>query len=265
MANPRRPLSSLDEKRVLVASRRKCCLCVYLYGRNEPRKGQIAHLNRDRMDGRPENLVWLCFDHHDEYDSRTSQSKGLTLQEVRHYRDALYAEIGGVAFAPERIAKRNSTERPWHYPLWQVANQPEIFAYTVPGGMDGVCLIERINIPDGRIVIVCVQVAGNPGRSITNSAEYISMQVCSRFELSADRVVWLQHYENSDPDDWMLVSFRKRPPTHSRFELPEWTEMTEDMWQDLKLRPKRRLVRRGGYFDSPVQKRFHWPTEPLLE
>src|SRR5271155_3496670 len=133
MAAPRRPPTGFDKKEVLIASRRRCCLCRYLDGNEGRRRGQIAHLNRDRMDARLENLVWLCLEHHDEYDSRTSQSKGLTLEEVRHYRDKLYAEYGGMKFAPEQIPRRNSTERPWHYPLWQVANQPEIFAYTVPG------------------------------------------------------------------------------------------------------------------------------------
>lgn len=31
--------------------------------------------------------------HHDEYDGSTSQSKGLTQAEVRHWRDELYREI----------------------------------------------------------------------------------------------------------------------------------------------------------------------------
>src|SRR5215469_9814637 len=186
---PRRPPTAFDEKQLLVASRRKCCLCYYLDGRQERRRGQIAHLNGDRADSRLENLVWLCLEQHDEYDGSTSQSKGLTAAEVRHYRNRLHTEMD--AIGPEPIAKRDRTERPWHYPLWQVANQPEMFAYTVPGGMDGVCLIERINIPDGRIVVACMQVAGNPGRSITNSIEHICAQICARFAIPADRTVWL--------------------------------------------------------------------------
>lgn len=38
-------------------------------------------------------MVFLCFDHHDQYDSTTSQSKNLTQGEVRHYRDELQREI----------------------------------------------------------------------------------------------------------------------------------------------------------------------------
>ncbi len=89
---PRRRPNRLIEKDVMIASRRRCCLCVFLNNRNEVRKGQIAHLNRDSGDSRFENLVYLCLEHHDEYDSRPSQSKALLFEEVRDYRDRLYAE-----------------------------------------------------------------------------------------------------------------------------------------------------------------------------
>jgi hypothetical protein len=91
MPDRRRPTRSI-EKDVVVAARRRCCLCVFLLERDEPRKGQIAHLNRDRSDSSFENLVYLCLEHHDEYDSQTSQSKGLLSEEVREHRDRLYAQ-----------------------------------------------------------------------------------------------------------------------------------------------------------------------------
>jgi ribosomal protein L15E len=47
-------------------------------------KGQIAHVDHDATNNDPDNLVWLCLDHHDQNDSRTSQSKGLTISELRH-------------------------------------------------------------------------------------------------------------------------------------------------------------------------------------
>src|SRR6266571_5428321 len=79
------------EQKVLVCSTRRCCLCVFLNGRDEVRKGQIAHLNHNRNDHRFANLVWLCLDHHDDYDGRTSQSRGFAAAEVKAYRDRLYA------------------------------------------------------------------------------------------------------------------------------------------------------------------------------
>ena len=90
--NARSPASKFVEKEVLTASRRRCCLCVFLTDRDDVRKGQIAHLNRDPSDSRFQNLVFLCLEHHDEYDGRASQSKGLTLEEVTEYRDRLYRQ-----------------------------------------------------------------------------------------------------------------------------------------------------------------------------
>lgn len=74
---------------VLVSSRRRCCICFALAGDFEEKKGQLAHLDRDATSSAIENLVFLCLEHHDEYDSRTSQSKGLSVEEVRRYRAQL--------------------------------------------------------------------------------------------------------------------------------------------------------------------------------
>lgn len=68
-------------------------MCYFLRDDREEKVGQIAHINGDRSDSRPANLVWLCFDHHDRYDSKTSQSKNLTPGEVRIYRDRLVKEL----------------------------------------------------------------------------------------------------------------------------------------------------------------------------
>jgi hypothetical protein len=53
------------------------------------KKGQVSYIDRDASNSARDNLVFLCFDHHDQYDSRTSQSKGLTKEEVREYRAQL--------------------------------------------------------------------------------------------------------------------------------------------------------------------------------
>ncbi len=74
---------------VLVASRRRCCICFALSNDAAEKKGQIAHVDRDSSNATRDNLVFLCLDHHDQYDSRTSQSKGLTIEEVRRYRAQL--------------------------------------------------------------------------------------------------------------------------------------------------------------------------------
>jgi hypothetical protein len=74
---------------VLVTSRRRCCICFALANDSQEKKGQVAHLDRDSSNNSIQNLVFLCLEHHDQYDSRTSQSKGFTVEEVRHYRAQL--------------------------------------------------------------------------------------------------------------------------------------------------------------------------------
>ncbi len=81
------------ETMVLTGSARRCALCFGLNRDFSEKKGQIAHLDKDRNNSSLENLVWLCLECHDRYDSRTSQSKGITKGEVKVYRDKLCAAI----------------------------------------------------------------------------------------------------------------------------------------------------------------------------
>lgn len=85
------PARTLAE--VVTASRRRCCICFALDSDSTEKAGQIAHLDRDASNSQPGNLAFLCLKHHDQYDSRTSQSKGLTLEEVKGYRGQLAAFV----------------------------------------------------------------------------------------------------------------------------------------------------------------------------
>ncbi|MHC4579597.1 MAG: hypothetical protein ACYTED_19605 [Planctomycetota bacterium] len=96
MAKRRKHIPRQVEDAVLTESMRRCCLCYFLDNNKSERPGQIAHLDRNPTNNAPDNLVWLCFEHHDRYDSRTSQSKGLTPGEVSGYRDRLYRELKGL-------------------------------------------------------------------------------------------------------------------------------------------------------------------------
>ena len=258
---PRPKLPAAIETAVLTRSRRRCCLCVYLDDNDVVRRGQVAHLNRERTDNRFENLVWLCLEHHDEYDSRTSQSKGLTEAEVRHYRDGLLKRFEGrSAHWPDRFADvivqaedtgSSSSSEGWRFPLWLVEDTLDLFAYRA--NQDGVCLIELINLPDGRVVVCCVEAAGNPGSSITNSAERIATQVCERFDIKLENLVWLEHYPDLAPLEWDRVTF-SRTANEGALEAPVWTPMTNAMWLDLKLSPKEKLERDGMMVRSKLEK-----------
>lgn len=89
----RKPLSAKIVDSVLVACRRRCCLCFGLNRDTAEKAGQIAHLDRDNQNGSLDNLAFLCLQHHDEYDSRPSQSKGLTIGEVKQFRAELRGTV----------------------------------------------------------------------------------------------------------------------------------------------------------------------------
>jgi hypothetical protein len=78
---------------VLAACRRRCATCFGLNRDTGIKPGQIAHLDRDAANPSFDNLVFLCLAHHDQFDSRTSQSKGLTSDEVRRFRQELATAI----------------------------------------------------------------------------------------------------------------------------------------------------------------------------
>ena len=92
----RKTIPSSIEIEVLTQSARRCCICFGLYHKFDVVKGQIAHLDQDNTNNKLDNLAFLCLDCHDEYDSKTSQSKGLMQQEVKQYRKLLYQEISSL-------------------------------------------------------------------------------------------------------------------------------------------------------------------------
>ena len=254
---------------LLIACRRRCCICYFLDEEKGRTKGQVAHVNHRADDGRPDNLVWLCLNHHDEYDGKTRLSKGLTQGEIRNYRDQLVAVMRDAPPEPARstgdIARevvadmarsgKPGADRGWHFPLWLAADQPELFAYHAPGA-DGICAIERVDLPDGRIVIACIEMPGNPGRSITNAAEDIYAQVCKRFSFGSEAIVWLEHYESFE-DEWREVRFAAVADGSLR---PSWTRMTPPMWAKLGLSPRASAIETGtSRLGSKIDKHFPWP------
>jgi hypothetical protein len=55
--------------------------------------GQIAHVDGDPSNSAEDNLAYMCLPHHSLFDSRTSQHKNYTLQEVKAGRNRLYEAI----------------------------------------------------------------------------------------------------------------------------------------------------------------------------
>ena len=103
----RKPIPEEVTTQVLLACRRRCCLCFHLNHDATEKAGQIAHVDRNPANNHPDNLAFLCLPHHNTYDSRPSQSKGLTPGELVAARDALIRSLETPAapqVALERVA-----------------------------------------------------------------------------------------------------------------------------------------------------------------
>lgn len=96
MSSRKRPaVPAAVETAVITMSRRRCCFCVGILFDYRPKPGQIAHLDGNPSDSRQSNLAWMCFEHHDRYDGRTSQSKNLTKAEAVRYRTEVCRWVEG--------------------------------------------------------------------------------------------------------------------------------------------------------------------------
>lgn len=89
----RKPIHPDSQAKVLLQARRRCCICFGLNRDTSIRQGQIAHLDGNASNNTEDNLAFLCFDHHGQYDSSTRQSKNFTLLEVKHFRAELHTTI----------------------------------------------------------------------------------------------------------------------------------------------------------------------------
>jgi len=96
--------------RVLVRSRRRCCICYGLNRDTAIKAGQVAHIDRDSSNSDEDNLVYLCIPCHDKYDSKSRQSKNFTALEILHFRkeldNALESAFAGEVRFGEAQARR---------------------------------------------------------------------------------------------------------------------------------------------------------------
>ena len=89
----RNSASERVQTNVLLKSRRRCSICFGLNRDTAIKQGQIAHIDKNPANNEEGNLVFLCFDHHDQYDSTTRQGKNLTSREVKEFRQELLIAI----------------------------------------------------------------------------------------------------------------------------------------------------------------------------
>lgn len=105
MAKPaRKPISQTTQASILVESRRRCALCFHFDDDLAVKVGQLAHIDRDPTNAAEVNLVFLCLNHHNEYDSRPSQAKGLQPQELAEAKRQLQRAIAEGCHVDNRAA-----------------------------------------------------------------------------------------------------------------------------------------------------------------
>ena len=78
------------QTKILITCRKRCCLCFGINNDSTVKKGQITHLDHNAKNIAYNNLVYLCDDHHSQYNSYNSQIKNLIIKEVKNFRDSLY-------------------------------------------------------------------------------------------------------------------------------------------------------------------------------
>lgn len=97
------------QTQLLTSCKRRCCLCFGLDKDRRVKEGQIAHNDQDPTNNDEDNLVWLCLAHHDQRDTRRSQTKGFTTDEVKHYKKSL---IESLSASPQKKEPTRSRSQP---------------------------------------------------------------------------------------------------------------------------------------------------------
>ncbi len=91
--NRRKRIPEAIQTQLILESRRRCCLCFTLENDLRVKQGQLAHIDKEPDHNVESNLVFLCLNHHDEFDGTTSQSKGISASVVRESKRHLYTVL----------------------------------------------------------------------------------------------------------------------------------------------------------------------------
>jgi hypothetical protein len=73
----------------------RCCMCEPVSGAFPPRvrNGQLHHLDENPSNNGPDNLVWLCLEHHEEAGKVGKASRRLSAGTIRRYRSLLQKKV----------------------------------------------------------------------------------------------------------------------------------------------------------------------------
>jgi hypothetical protein len=93
----RAKISRSTQDHILAECRRRCAFCFALANDVTAKvHGQIAHIDRNPNNNGEENLAYLCLEHANLYDLKSSQSKGFTPGELRAHKGRLLLVLANV-------------------------------------------------------------------------------------------------------------------------------------------------------------------------
>ena len=89
-------------------------------------------------------------------------------------------------------------------------------------------------------LVICTELADNPGTSVTNMAEHLATRVYEDDpSMAPEHLIWVEHYlERSAgrgrvfPETWDLVTFRRR--SGRVFGGPTWRRLTAEQVTELR-------------------------------
>jgi hypothetical protein len=154
MMAARKSISPTVEAGVLLRCRRRCAICYGIDRIHDVRRGQIAHLDREASNNDPDNLTFLCLEHHELYDTVSRQAKGLTAVEVKVFRAELEEAMAVALATPLVLQEDTEISKDWSGTYrWHTHNGSAELAITLAGAeyiVRGVafCGIDRSSGPN---------------------------------------------------------------------------------------------------------------------
>ena len=107
--------------------------------------------------------------------------------------------------------------------------KPIRFSYKIPNRSNGIC---NIIVSKENSLVIASEIHDNTGASITNTAEYVAIQVCEAYEINPKKLIWIEHYSDNSyisgrsREDFDLVKFKY--DSDKKFHDPQWMPLSQE-------------------------------------
>ena len=122
-----------------------------------------------------------------------------------------------------------------------------IYNYKGIGGCDCFCELEIYEN-----LVICTESEENEGTSVTNWAEHLATEVCEKYGIDPEKLIWIERYKDRGeynrhndtwayPEDFSLVEFKQKKKTEwqagnlitSLFSAPKWRPLEKSVVEEL--------------------------------